>query len=98
MLPSMRMLYMWLKKISIRPGWNQASLIVMQNHAKGLKEPERVCRIIFDAVHLQEHLNYIMGTDNMEGVKHLGEFGRSNSSANYASGSKLLGTFFTEVQ
>lgn len=84
MLPSVSMLHLWLRKINIHAGWNQAFLIIMKNQANQLKDSEKVCGLVFDAIHLQETVTYNMSTDRVEGVENLGEYGRTNIAANYA--------------
>lgn len=84
LLPSVSMLHLWLRKINIHAGWNQASLMIMKNQANQLKDSEKVCGLVFDAIHLQETVTYNMSTDRVEGVENLGEYGRTNIAANYA--------------
>lgn len=83
-LPCVGMLHLWLRKINIKAVWNHASLMLMQNKAKKMRDSDKLCGIVFDAVHLQEHLSYNSVTDTVEGTEYLGELGTSNKVANYA--------------
>lgn len=83
-MPSAGMLHMWLRKINIQAGWNHASLMLMQNNAQKMTDSDKLCGIVFDAVHLQEHLYYNFASDSVEGTEYLGEFGCSDKAANYA--------------
>lgn len=103
-LPSVGTLHTWLRKIQMNAGWNSATLQLMSQKSSKMKVADTLCGIIFDAVHLQQHIAYNMATDTCEGTEDLGEFGRSNNAANYAivfmvcglqnKWKQLLGYFF----
>ena len=58
--------------------------MLMQNSAQKMRDSEKLCGIVFDAIHLQEHLSYDFVSDSVEGTEYLGEFGSSDRAANYA--------------
>ncbi|XP_045120015.1 uncharacterized protein LOC123509643 isoform X2 [Portunus trituberculatus] len=79
-LPAFGTLHTWLRRIQMNVGWNATTLKFMAQKSTKMKESNKLCGIMFDAVHLQEHITYNMATDTCEGTENLGEFGMRNKA------------------
>ena len=78
------MLRYWLSRMNLAPGWNDHIFHLLRKKAEKLESKDNVCGIVFDAISLKSGLYYNVTKDQVDGVEDLGQYGRSEQTAEYA--------------